>query len=370
MLAAQGVRCTDGYAAFPVCSPSRAAILTGRYPHRFGPTFEDYFGAGAPDLDPQQHPTIARMLQQAGYATGCFGKWNVSNNSRRPANDYGFDKWIGLHRNHDYFTHKLVATGEPDLFEDGKPFDRNGIWSDTIFADEAIRFIAGNKAKPLFVYLAFQSPHDPIQDPDLPFDPPRDKKKPENRPTYVKMVEQNNKPDTLYDFSRCSITLPVGPAPAYPTGVVQAIRGVRFPLFAKPGPPAPAWRAGGGLGDRRTLPCAGPRTAALGAPADRQRLPWCELDPHRGRDRARPGAADRGRRVPAANRGREVHPQLRGLRQICANRPDPGLSGRALSPGLPINRSVGLKFAYLGSRTLERIGADSDTFAVAVSVMW
>lgn len=84
-LAAEGVRCTDGYAAFPVCSPSRAAILTGRYPQRFGPTYEDYFGHGSPELDPVKHVTIGQLMKEAGYRTGCFGKWNVSNRNRSPA---------------------------------------------------------------------------------------------------------------------------------------------------------------------------------------------------------------------------------------------------------------------------------------------
>jgi arylsulfatase A-like enzyme len=68
-LATEGVRCTDGYAAFPVCSPSRAAILTGRYPARFGPTYEDYYGGGSPELDPIKHPTIGQMMKDAGYRT-------------------------------------------------------------------------------------------------------------------------------------------------------------------------------------------------------------------------------------------------------------------------------------------------------------
>jgi arylsulfatase A-like enzyme len=59
-LAAQGVRCTDGYAEFPVCSPSRAAILTGRYPARIGPAYEDYY-AGDTVLDPEKHPTVSRQ---------------------------------------------------------------------------------------------------------------------------------------------------------------------------------------------------------------------------------------------------------------------------------------------------------------------
>ncbi len=189
-LAREGVRCTDGYAAFPVCSPSRSALLTGRYPARYGPTYEDYHGAGSPDLDPQKHPTIGQMMKDVGYRTACFGKWNVANQNRRPANDYGFDTWVGFHINHDYYTHKLIANGEFALFQDSQPFDRPGVWSDTIFADEAIRFIQTKSEKPFFIYLPFQAPHDPIQDPDVPFDKPRDKKNPENRPTLIKMIER------------------------------------------------------------------------------------------------------------------------------------------------------------------------------------
>jgi arylsulfatase A len=185
-LAAEGVRCTDGYAAFPVCSPSRAALLTGRYAARFGPTYEDYFGGGAPELDPQKHPTIGQMMKDAGYRTACFGKWNVSNLNRRRANDFGFDTWVGLHLNHDFYTHKLIATGELDLFKDGEPFDRKGVWSDTIFADEAISFIKAESEKPFFIYLPFQAPHSPFQNPDVPFDPPGAK----NRQTLVKMIQR------------------------------------------------------------------------------------------------------------------------------------------------------------------------------------
>ncbi len=185
-LAHQGVRCTSGYAAFPVCSPSRAALLTGRYPARFGPTYEDYYGGGAPELDPVEHPTIGRLMQEAGYRTACFGKWNVSNLNRRRANDFGFDTWVGLHLNHDYYTHKLLRTGEHDLYRDGEPFDRPGVWSDTIFADEAISFIGNEDRRPFFIYLAFQAPHSPYQDPTQPLDPPGKK----SRQTLVKMIER------------------------------------------------------------------------------------------------------------------------------------------------------------------------------------
>jgi arylsulfatase A-like enzyme len=184
-LAAQGVRCTDGYAAFPVCSPSRAAILTGRYPARIGPAYENYY-AGDTVLDPEKHPTIGQMMKDAGYRTACFGKWNVSNGNRRRANDFGFDTWVGLHLNHNYYTHKLERTGEHDLYKNGEPFDREGVWSDTIFADEAIRFIQADSESPFFIYLPFQAPHAPFQDPDVPFDPPGAK----DRQTLIKMIER------------------------------------------------------------------------------------------------------------------------------------------------------------------------------------
>jgi arylsulfatase A-like enzyme len=186
-LAAEGVRCTDGYSAFPVCSPSRAAILTGRYPQRYGDTYEDYYGGGSPSLDPEKHPTIGQLLKEVGYRTACFGKWNVSNLERRRANDFGFDSWVGFHLNHDFYTHRLIRGGELDMYKDGEPYpDRAGTWSDTVFADEAIRVIQADEEKPFFIFLPFQAPHTPIQDPDVPMDEPQDK----NRPTLIKMIER------------------------------------------------------------------------------------------------------------------------------------------------------------------------------------
>ena len=195
-LAKDGVRFTSGYSAFPVCSPSRAALLTGRYPARIGPSYEDYFGGGAPGLDPERHTTVAQLMKEGGYRTGCFGKWNVSHETLTPPNDFGFDRWVGFHWNHDYFTHRGGykngdKNGRLDMYVDRENKDyRPGVWSDTIFADEAIAFIKANKEEPFFVYLPFQAPHAPIQDPDVPFSKIYDKKDPENRPIHIKMIER------------------------------------------------------------------------------------------------------------------------------------------------------------------------------------
>jgi arylsulfatase A-like enzyme len=193
-LANEGVRCTSGYSAFPVCSPSRAAILTGRYPARIGPSYEDYYGGGSPGLEPDRHTTISQLMKEAGYRTGCFGKWNVSSSTdRTPANGFGFDRWVGIHHNQDYYTHGVNADSDKELafYVDGVSMDCSpGVWMDTIFADEAIEFIKANKEEPFFVYLPFQAPHDPIQDPDEPYATPVTKKDIGNRPILVKMIER------------------------------------------------------------------------------------------------------------------------------------------------------------------------------------
>lgn len=189
-LAKQGAKFTDGYAAFPVCSPSRAALLTGHYMQRYGSEYEDYFGGGTKGLIPDVHLTLGNLLKDAGYTTGVFGKWNVSHAGRIPPNAFGFDRWVGLHLNHDFYTHRLIGNDELDMYEDGESTEKyRGTWSDTVFADEAIRFIKEAGDQPFFVYLPFQAPHDPIQDVDIPFDEPK-RNLAKHRDLYVKMVEQ------------------------------------------------------------------------------------------------------------------------------------------------------------------------------------
>ncbi len=150
-LASQGLRFTSAYAASPVCSPSRAALLTGKDPARLHLTT---FLPGRPDTPSQKllHPqialqlpleeiTLAERLKQAGYATACIGKWHLGGQGFGPA-EQGFD-----------FVHPGKANTTPSDAEGGK-----GEYDLTVAAE---RFIQENRHRPFFVYLAHNSPHIP-----------------------------------------------------------------------------------------------------------------------------------------------------------------------------------------------------------------
>ena len=190
-LAREGVRFSDAYANSPLCSPTRAAIVTGRYQQRLGYGCEDYMGGGCPGLRPDEHPTIAMYLKAAGYKTACYGKWNVGGVENITPNAHGFDHWVGLHHNFNYFTHR--AERDPDgpshLYEDGRTIDEPGYITD-LLADRAIRYIESAGPEPFFIYIPWQVPHNPLQAPD---DDPGAKPHaggPAGRHVYVKMVER------------------------------------------------------------------------------------------------------------------------------------------------------------------------------------
>lgn len=113
-LAANGQRWTDFYVAAPVCSPSRAALLTGRLPVRsglYGNTIRVYF-PDEPGGLPQSEVTLAEALRDSGYATGMFGKWHLGDAPHALPTRHGFDEWIGVPYSND-----MNWVGEPD-FED------------------------------------------------------------------------------------------------------------------------------------------------------------------------------------------------------------------------------------------------------------
>ncbi len=182
-LASRGVRFTQFYAAAPVCSPSRAGLLTGRYPLRAGLTgnasSQRDRGAGMPS----GQVTMAEMLKPAGYATGHVGKWHLGFTTETMPNAQGFDHSFGhMGGCIDNFSHFFYWDGpnRHDLFRNGEEIHRPGRFFGDLMVEEASRFMERHRARPWFLYLALNMPHYPYQgDPmwlerfkDLPY--PRD----------------------------------------------------------------------------------------------------------------------------------------------------------------------------------------------------
>ncbi len=165
-LAREGVRFTDMTAAFPVCSPSRAALLTGRDPNRFG--MKHILNEGDKTSIPPFHqipleePSLARLLKGVGYRTAHIGKWHVSLVERShlgvaTPTDYGFDHWmiLGAGRTTSYFSSGWhLATGQTRT---------EGRWTAEVYVDEAIKFIEAGDGEPFFINLWSFSPHGEAQ---------------------------------------------------------------------------------------------------------------------------------------------------------------------------------------------------------------
>jgi arylsulfatase A-like enzyme len=147
----------DRFFVQPVCSPTRAEFLTGRW-HPRGGVHGVSTGAERLDLDER---TVAEAFKAAGYATGCFGKWHNGSQYPYHPNARGFAEYYGFASGHwgEYF--------DPPLDHNGKPVKGNGYITDDL-TDRAIAFLKANAAtgKPSFCYLAFNAPHSPMQVPD------------------------------------------------------------------------------------------------------------------------------------------------------------------------------------------------------------
>jgi len=162
-LAKQGIELTHFYAS-PVCSPTRASLLTGRYNYRTGAIDTSY---GRSLMYPDE-VTLAEMLRAAGYLTGIFGKWHLGDNYPLRAIDQGFDEALvnrggGIGQASDppggsHYT-------DPILQHNGRGQQFKGYVSDVI-TDAAMEFIAKDQGPPFFVYLAFNCPHSPYEAPE------------------------------------------------------------------------------------------------------------------------------------------------------------------------------------------------------------
>jgi arylsulfatase A len=159
-LAGEGVRCTDFYIVTSSCTPSRGALLTGRYPLRNGLRHqlgrdENWTGIGLPHSE----RILPQYLKPAGYATGCFGKWNIGFAKGSRPTERGFDEFLGCRSgNIDFYTH--VYNGQEDMYRGTRPVEIEG-YSTDLFAEAACDFIGRHREQPFFAYVPFNAAHVP-----------------------------------------------------------------------------------------------------------------------------------------------------------------------------------------------------------------
>ena len=204
-LADRGVRFTQYYANAPECTPTRTALLTGRYQQRVG-GLECAIGVGnvgryddairlAENHDlglPASETTISKLLKQAGYSTAVIGKWHLGYEAKFNPLNHGFGYFFGpLGGAVDYF-HHTEPDGTPQLYLNREPVKREGYLTDLI-TDEARQFIQRQKKEtPFFLYVPYTAPHAPYQGPGDSHEKPLTDKtwNGGSRETYVKMVER------------------------------------------------------------------------------------------------------------------------------------------------------------------------------------
>jgi arylsulfatase A-like enzyme len=168
-LAAQGMKLTSAYAAAPMCTPTRCAFMTGRYPQRFEVGLEEPLTARSPQVGlPAAQPTIASRLRDAGYATALIGKWHLGWRREFAPNRFGFDEFFGsLSGALDYFTHVAPDSGDlamPDLWENDERIVREGYLTD-LFTERAVEYVSRRHAQPFYLSLHYTAPHSPWEGP-------------------------------------------------------------------------------------------------------------------------------------------------------------------------------------------------------------
>ena len=170
-LASEGVRLTQAYSASPVCTPTRCAFVTGRYPARTPVGLEEPLAwkrqlveqKRDPGLPPE-YPTVASLLKAAGYRTALVGKWHLGYLPTYSPVKSGFEDFFGIMSGGaDYFTHK-DANGDGDLFEAEVPVERVGYITD-LLTERAVEYIRRRHDAPFFLSLNYTAPHWPWEGP-------------------------------------------------------------------------------------------------------------------------------------------------------------------------------------------------------------
>jgi len=179
-LAGEGARFTAGYVTAPMCSPSRAGLVTGRYQYRFGYVDNDEQFEGLPT----EEVTIAEHLKGAGYATGVVGKWHLGRGPGSTPADQGFDEFFGFWGGARSYLRLKVEDFPLDPIRRGdEELDLEGYLTD-VLADEAASFVERHAAEPFFLYVAFNAPHTPLEL------PPGEGEGLEGRELYLEVVRR------------------------------------------------------------------------------------------------------------------------------------------------------------------------------------
>jgi len=164
-LADRGVRFTQFYSAAPVCSPSRAALLTGRFPQRTGLANNASSTKGGSGM-PTEQITIAETFRKAGYKTAHIGKWHLGYTPEMMPNGQGFDYSFGhMGGCIDNYSHFFYWQGpnRHDLWRNGKEVWEDGKFFPDLMVSEATEFIGKHRDEPFFMYWAINTPHYPLQ---------------------------------------------------------------------------------------------------------------------------------------------------------------------------------------------------------------
>lgn len=162
-LAAEGLRFTDFHSGSSVCTPTRASLLTGRYPQRSGMGDVAYRPG---DGLPQSELTIAELLRESGYATGLFGKWHLGSAPRFHPLRHGFDAFVGFLSGWiDYHSH--VRGHQVDWWHGEERSDEVG-YATHLITRHAVAFIEANAQRRFFAFVSYNAPHNPWQG---PYDP-------------------------------------------------------------------------------------------------------------------------------------------------------------------------------------------------------
>jgi len=192
-LASQGIKFLNAYAAGALCTPTRTAFMTGRYPARTpvgiiepltGTKNDSAYGLTT------EYPSIATMMRAAGYQTALVGKWHLGTGPQHSPNKNGFDYFFGIHSGAaDYISHKGGGGRKHDLYENESPVYPEGYLTD-LFSQKAVSYLKQKHSKPFFLTITFTAPHWPWQAPmDQPYHDTANFTSGGSRATYAAMMK-------------------------------------------------------------------------------------------------------------------------------------------------------------------------------------